>query len=86
MVPPVVTRNPRLASGLPVYSAPRGRTSAAKRFKRVERATALIWKLLMVAEKRFRKLNAPHLLQDVWEGRTFEDGRAVSDQARKDAA
>ena len=28
MVPPVVTRNPRLASGLPVYSAPRGRTSA----------------------------------------------------------
>ena len=35
---------------------------AAKRFKKVDGATALIWKLLMVAEKRFRKLNAPHLL------------------------
>jgi len=30
-------------------------TSAAKRFKRVESATALIWKLLWVAQKRFRK-------------------------------
>ena len=68
------------------FASVRLRTSAVKRFKRVERATALIWKLLMVAEERFRKLNAPHLLQDVWEGRTFEDGQDVSDQARKDAA
>ena len=45
-----------------------------KRFKRVESATALIWKLLTVAEKRFRKLDAPHLLRDVFEGRKFEDG------------
>lgn len=59
---------------------------AAKRFKRVDRTTALIWKSLTVAERRFRKLNAPNLLQDEWAGGTFEDGRAVSDQARKDAA
>ena len=51
------------------------RTTAAKRFKRVESATALIWKLLLVAEKRFRRLDAPHLLKDVFEGRKFEDGK-----------
>ena len=35
------------------FAALRLRTTAAKRFKRVESATALIWKLLLVAEKRF---------------------------------
>ena len=50
------------------FAAVRLRTSAAKRFKRVEGATALIWKLLRVAEKRFRKLNAPHLLEDRYGG------------------
>jgi putative transposase len=68
------------------FAAVRLRTSAAKRFKRVESATALIWKLLLVAEKRFRRLDAPHLLNDVFEGRTFEDGKPVSTQQRKDAA
>ena len=62
------------------------RTTAAKRFKRVESATALIWKLLLVAEKRFRRLDAPHLLKDVFEGRKFEDGKPVSTQQRKNAA
>ena len=42
------------------FAALRLRTTAAKRFKRVESATALIWKLLLVAEKRFRRLDAPH--------------------------
>ena len=54
--------------------------------KRVESATALIWKLLLVAEKRFRRLDAPHLLKDVFEGRKFEDGKPVSTQQRKNAA
>ena len=35
-----------------LFAALRLRTTAAKRFKRVESATALIWKLLLVAEKR----------------------------------
>ena len=54
-------------------------------FKRVESATALIWKLLLVAEKRFRRLDAPHLLKDVFEGRKFEDGKPVSTQQRTQA-
>ena len=68
------------------FAAVRLRTTAAKRFKRVESATALIWKLLLVAEKRFRRLDAPHLLKDVFEGRKFEDGKPVSTQQRKNAA
>ena len=68
------------------FAAVRLRTTAAKRFKRVESATALIWKLLLVAEKRFRRLDAPHLLKDVFEGRKFEDGTPVSTQQRKNAA
>ena len=53
------------------FAAVRLRTTAAKRFKRVESATALVWKLLLVAEKRFRRLDAPHLLKDVFEGRDY---------------
>ena len=68
------------------FASVRLRTTAAKRFKRVESATALIWKLLTMAEKRFRKLNAPHLLSDVFQGRRFEDGKPVSTQQRKAAA
>jgi len=68
------------------FASVRLRTSAAKRFKRVENATALIWKLLAVAEKQFRKLDAPHQLKDVFEGRKFEDGKPVLDRQRKEAA
>jgi putative transposase len=68
------------------FASVRLRTGAAKRYKRVEHATALIWKLLAVAEKRFRRLDAPHQLKDVFEGRKFEDGKPVSDRQRKEAA
>jgi transposase-like protein len=68
------------------FAAIRLRTSAAKRFKRVENVTALIRKLMGGAEKRFRKLDAPHQLKEVFEGRKFEDGKPVSDHQRKEAA
>ena len=68
------------------FASVRLRTTAAKRFKRVDNATALIWRLLLVAEKRFRKLNAPHLLGEVYEGRRFEDGKPVPESRRRVAA
>ena len=68
------------------FASVRLRTTAAKRFKRVESATALIWKLLTVAEKRFGRLDAPHLLTDGFEGRKFEDGKPISTNQRKAAA
>jgi putative transposase len=55
-------------------AALRLRTDAAKRFKRVERATAVIWKMLMVAQKKFRRLNAPELLAKVYAGVEYNDG------------
>ena len=68
------------------FASVRLRTTAAKRFKRVDNATALIWRLLIVAEKRLRKLNAPHLLRDVYEGRRFEDGKPVPEGQERIAA
>lgn len=56
------------------FAAVRLRTTAAKRYKRVESGTALIWKLLQVAEQTFRRLNAPELLPAVYVGVQFVDG------------
>jgi transposase-like protein len=56
------------------FAAVRLRTAAAKRFKRVENATAVIWKTLLIAEQTFRRLDAPELLPEVAEGVTFVDG------------
>ena len=47
-------------------AALRLRTDAAKRYKRVDRAIAVIWKMLMVAENRFRRLKASELMRDVY--------------------
>ena len=55
-------------------AALRLRTDAAKRYKRVDRATAVIWKMLMVAQQKFRRLNAPELLKQVYLGVEYEDG------------
>jgi putative transposase len=50
------------------------RTDAAKRFKKVSNAPAVIWKLLLVGEKELRRLNAPELLKEVYLGVTYVDG------------
>jgi transposase-like protein len=68
------------------FASVRLRTDAAKRFKKVQSATALIWRLLSVAEKRFRKLNAPELLRDVHAGREFVDGVLVVTESNRRAA
>ena len=56
------------------FSSVRLRTDAAKRFKKVQNATAMIWKLLQVAEKNFRTLKGYWLLPDVYKGKMFVDG------------
>jgi transposase-like protein len=68
------------------FAAVRLRTTAAKRYKRVENATAMIWKLLMVAEKSFRKVNAPELMASVAAGATYVDGIRSWPQAQEDKA
>jgi len=64
-------------------AAVRLRTTAAKRFKNVENATALIWKTLLVVEQHFRKLNAPQRCTIVYDGAAYCDGVRVNPNARK---
>ncbi len=68
------------------FAALRLRTDAARRYKRVDRAIAVIWKMLMVAEKRFRRLQAPELMEDVYLGAKYVDGIAVELKVEKVAA
>lgn len=56
------------------FAAVRLRTNAARRFKRVDNAVAMIWKLLMVAEKSWRRLKGAQFLSDVYEGKKYVDG------------
>ena len=59
------------------FNAVRLRTDASRRFKKVENAEAMIWKLLMVAQNSWRALNAPNLMRDVYHGKSFKDGVAL---------
>jgi hypothetical protein len=71
------------------FAAVRLRTTAAKRYKRVENATAVLWKTLLLAERSFRRLNAPELLVEVAAGVRYENGvrlRAVEITYEKVAA
>ena len=56
------------------FAGLRLRTQASKRYKKVANATAIIWKMLMVAEQRFRKLDGPEKLEQVYLGTEFKDG------------
>lgn len=68
------------------FAAVRLRTAAAKRYKRVCSATAMIWKLLLVAEKNFRRLKSWWLLPDVAEGAKYQDGTRLIRQPESYAA
>jgi hypothetical protein len=52
----------------------RFRTTAAKRFKKVENATAVVWKVLQVAESIFRRLKGVDLLPAVDAEAQYKDG------------
>ncbi len=62
------------------FASVRLRTNAGKRYKRVQSATALIWRVLMVAEKHFRKLNAFELLPVVYAGQKYQDGKPIQEE------
>ena len=54
------------------------RADAARRFKKVDNSIAVIWKLLLLGEKKFRVLTAVNLLEDVYYSVRFEDGVRIS--------
>lgn len=77
------------------FASVRLRTDASRRYKRVESAQAIIWKMLRVAEQAWRKLNAPEWLPLVASGVPFKDGnmrrsgtvnRDRTDQSERTAA
>jgi len=68
------------------FAALRLRTDAAKRFKRVDHATAVIWTMVLVAQGRFRRLNAPELLTEVYHDAHYVNGVRVYERAWEVAA
>ena len=59
------------------FATVRLRTTAAKRFKKVENATALIWKMLQGADSTFRRLKGAELLPAVYTGTQYVDGQQL---------
>ena len=68
------------------FAALRLRTDAAKRYKRVDQAMAVMWKVLMIAEQRFRRLKAPELMEEVYLGAQYVDGIAAEATVEEAAA
>lgn len=68
------------------FAAVRLRTDAAKRFKRIDNATAAIWKLLMVGQQRFRGLASPQLLPLVLRGVRCRDGQLPPEHEKQESA
>ena len=68
------------------FSGLRLRTDAARRFKKVENAQAVIWKMLLVAEKRFRRLKSPELMRNVYQGAKYINGVPVHTLSEEKAA
>jgi hypothetical protein len=44
----------------------------------LENATAVIWKMLLIAESKFRRLNAPELMKKVYLGTEYQDGMEIT--------
>ena len=68
------------------FAALRLRTDAAKRFKKVANATAVVWKMLLVAEQKFRRINSPELLPAVAAGQQYHDGLPIKAGQHQEAA
>ncbi len=62
------------------------RTTASRRYKRVKGAKVTMWKMLRVAEKSWRKLQAPELLPLVASSLPFNDGVMTQPEALIHAA
>ena len=67
----------------PPFASPHFWTEAAKHYKKVENATAVILKMPLIPETRFHQLNAPVLMKKVHEGVGFKD---VIETTREEAA
>ena len=56
--------------------------AVVRRCKRVENATAIIWKLRCVAENAWRQLKGSDLLQQIYAGQHCADGIRVMSKSK----
>jgi putative transposase len=66
-----------------IFASVKLRTNAAKRIRSPRSALFLIFKIIQNAQKRWRKINAPELIEKVIQGIKFEDGKEVTTKPRK---
>jgi transposase-like protein len=66
------------------FAVLRLRTDAAKRYKKIENATAVIWKMLLLAEQRFRRLNSPEKLMQVYLEFGFQEGNEETETKQEE--
>jgi transposase-like protein len=57
-----------------IFATVKLRTNAARRIKSPRSALYLLFQLILRAQKKWRRLNAPHLVKKVLDGVKFEDG------------
>ena len=73
-----------------IFATVKLRTNAARRIKSPRSALYLIFQLILRAQKRWRRINAPNLVTKVLDGVKFEDGievrRTKNSQTEKHAA
>ena len=73
-----------------IFATVKLRTNAARRIKSPRSALYLLFQLILRAQKRWRCINAPHLVTKVLDGVTFKDGIEVrtekNNQTEKHAA
>ena len=62
------------------------RTNAARRYKRVDNATAIIWKLLRIGERAWRRLKGAEYLRSAYDGATFVNGKIVKNADKVNVA
>ena len=55
------------------------------RFKKVNSRPAML-EMVLVAEKRFRRLKAPELMRDVYQGAKYVNGVLVNEESKEKAA
>jgi putative transposase len=66
-----------------IFAPVKLRTSAAKRIKSHRSALFLIFQLIIRAQKRWRRINCPELVEKVIEEIKFEDGKEVKSRNKK---
>lgn len=72
-----------------IFAPVKLRTNAARRIKSPRSALFLIFQLIQRAQSRWRRINAPELVEKVLNGVKFEDGQEIKitkKRSRKDAA